>query len=90
MCPGCSKKLNHHSKKREVKRLKKRSKIKSKAESSNSVEDSGEKPCDEITLESAEEDIQTKSEESPWENLKPVEIKTRDEEMEDYLEGLLL
>lgn len=27
---------------------------------------------------------------SPWENLKPVETKTRDEEMEDYLMELLV
>lgn len=29
-------------------------------------------------------------EESPWANIKPAETKSRDEEMEDYLQELLL
>lgn len=95
LCPKCSKKLNYHSKKKEVKRLKKKSKIKSKSSPNDDITgnndgDSSSSNRIEDTAEIDGGNVQAKIDESPWENLKPIEIKTREEEMEDYLEDLLL
>lgn len=95
MCPKCSKKLNYHSKKKEVKRLKKKSKIKSKSApvdgiTANNDNVSGSSSSIEDASEINDGIVQSKIDESPWENLKPIETKTREEEMEDYLEDLLL
>ncbi|KAI4460203.1 acid phosphatase-related [Holotrichia oblita] len=95
LCLKCSKKLNHHSKKKEIKRLKKKSKIKSKStpdddETVNNDNVSGSSSGIDDALEINGDNVQSKIDESPWVNLKPIETKTREEEMEDYLEDLLL
>lgn len=106
LCPMCSQMLNYHSKKREVKRLKKssqRERRSSKNKKRNRSE--GHKPKDspstspesETSGTSSEttsiidstEKVDDTTEESPWANLKPPEQKSREEEMDDYLSGLL-
>ncbi|XP_065156181.1 protein FRA10AC1 homolog [Atheta coriaria] len=96
LCPECSLKLNYHSKKREVKRLKKSSKTgKSKPKEQKAKKDSSDSDSsDDKPSSSHEEQPETGSNEekdsNPWENVKPVETKSRDEEMEEYLDELLL
>lgn len=96
LCPECSLKLNYHSKKREVKRLKKSSKTgKSKPKEQKAKKDlSDSDSSDDKPSSSHEEQPETGSNEekdsNPWENVKPVETKSRDEEMEEYLDELLL
>ncbi|RZC39824.1 FRA10AC1 -like [Asbolus verrucosus] len=94
LCPDCSRKLNHHTKKREVKRLD-RKKHRSRHKKAKKRESGGETPeTSESRVDSESEDAQTEEEsrtvESPWDKHKPVESKSRDEEMEDYLQDLLL
>lgn len=96
LCPECSLRLNYHSKKREVKRLKKSSKTgKSKPKEQKAKKDSSDSDSsDDKPSSSHEEQPETGSNEekdsNPWENVKPVETKSRDEEMEEYLDELLL
>ncbi|XP_017782623.1 PREDICTED: protein FRA10AC1 [Nicrophorus vespilloides] len=85
LCEPCSKKLNYHTKKKEVKRLKKHVKRRS----------SGEKKKDIAEVEKVAEsevikEAQTSEESSPWANVKQTDVKSREEEMEEYLEDLLL
>lgn len=96
LCPECSLKLNYHSKKREIKRLDKPKKPKRKhikrgskdrTTKDNSTSDEGE--CSNSCKIDNDVD-KNKNDESPWANHKPVETKSRDEEMEDYLQDLLL
>ncbi|KAJ8919197.1 hypothetical protein NQ315_012185 [Exocentrus adspersus] len=101
LCPACSEKLNYHSKKKEVKRLQKKS-TKRKGnkktyecdpDSTPSTSSSG--PFVDENKQTAEENneintTETNISESPWESHKPIETKTREEEMEDYLQDLLL
>ncbi|XP_048517585.1 protein FRA10AC1 homolog [Dendroctonus ponderosae] len=88
LCPSCSKKLNHHSKKKEVTRLQRRGNRKekhpqaiapSKATQSRTQAEPEEAPKMELPTEYP-----------AWENHKPVETKSREEEIEDYLEDLLI
>lgn len=88
LCPECSEKLNYKSKKKEVKRLKKKQKIKhDKPESSTEQNsESKESSSDEETQDSGQQKLL----QNPW--LEPVETseKTREEEIDDYLTDLLL
>ncbi|KAL1501775.1 hypothetical protein ABEB36_007040 [Hypothenemus hampei] len=96
LCPSCSKKLNYHHKKREIKRLKKQSKYKKKkSDSKESGSEDETIVCDSSEPESSESrrieaDIPETSNETPWEEHKPEVIKSREEEMEDYLQDLLI
>ncbi|XP_056644316.1 protein FRA10AC1 homolog [Diorhabda sublineata] len=91
LCIDCSKKLNYHSKKKEIKRLKKK-------KSNCKKKDHFQEPScstvisvpEEIEEQNVEEKVSETDKESPWENHKPVEQKSRDEEMEEYLQDLLL
>ncbi|CAH1100851.1 unnamed protein product [Psylliodes chrysocephalus] len=96
LCPECSKKLNHHTKKKEVKRLKKKQSIPKSKET-----DINDEACCSNTKDTSQNNIhqfenvpqesqEKTKDESPWENHKPVEQKSREEEMEDYLQSLLL
>ncbi|EFA12378.1 protein FRA10AC1 homolog [Tribolium castaneum] len=85
LCPDCSLKLNHKSKKREVKRLKSKKKKKVKKR-----EKGDEEGGEEGGTSQPKSDSEPETSESPWDQHKPEEIKTRDEEMEDYLQDLLL
>ncbi|XP_066149261.1 protein FRA10AC1 homolog [Euwallacea fornicatus] len=95
LCPTCSKKLNYHSKKREVTRLKKKEKNRTKKkdikELNSSVESRDKTETSELMKETAGPSRLSQSlDESPWEEHKPVEVKSREEEMEDYLQDLLI
>ncbi|XP_022919561.2 protein FRA10AC1 [Onthophagus taurus] len=87
LCESCSKKLNYHTKRKEVKRLKSKKfkntsmKEKKKSQSCSSTE---------IVEDNNEINEVDKGETSLWANLKPVEIKSREEEIDEYLEELLL
>ncbi|XP_050315681.1 protein FRA10AC1 homolog [Anthonomus grandis grandis] len=92
LCPSCSKKLNYHSKKREVKRLKKKTRIKEK-DSSGKLIDTGHTIVTSEVSKEVDEPSSSSSmvpEESPWDAHKPEEVRTREEEMEDYLQDLLM
>lgn len=110
LCPECSTKLNYHSKKREVKRLK-RSKYNSKIDNNdrNSGSDVKESSTsssvynnsdtntsdnlnnrNEIDRKPKCKEVGANDEQSVWENHKLIEPKSRDEEMDDYLQDLLL
>lgn len=100
LCPDCSKKLNYHSKKREIKRLKKSSlRIKNTQKITNMSYDA-EKPStssidssnqmDNDIVDKCDETNNVSNEESLWENHKQIESKTREEEMDEYLQDLLL
>lgn len=97
LCPDCSAKLNYFSKKREIKRVKRKytcdtTKKKHKSQiRSNDVDKAG--PSAVAELEEPNQltpKLKETLEESPWENVKYTEAKSRDEEMEDYLQDLLL
>lgn len=101
LCPKCSKKLNYHSKKREIKRLSKKNKSretgnlenkKSSSESTNETESLDESCKPSTSNCDSQQDTQgtESTKESPWENHKPAEVKSREEEMEEYLQDLLL
>lgn len=99
LCPECSTKLNYRTKKREVKRLKKHhSDKKGKTKNINPDEGTSSSLCEPQNSDEKESDSDRssettqneKNEDSPWLNQKPVELKSRDEEMEEYLEELLL
>lgn len=96
LCPDCSKKLNYCTKKREVKRLKTKRRSKKRrfssgeggSRASEAEESVGEEEGAERSVESGK-DLEG-ADDSPWTAQKPVEGKSRDEEMEEYLEDLLL
>lgn len=93
LCPDCSKKLNYHTKKREVKRIKQKHKQKyepcSKEGTSTSTHSGNRNQVEDTEPE--ETRIESPQQfQSPWEVQKPIETKSRDEEMEEYLEDLLL
>lgn len=102
LCRNCSKKLNYHSKKREIKRLR-NIKVNSVNISNNKVSENV-KPSTSFTesvCEISEDNMITKNDknnkcklntddESLWENHKQMEPKSREEEMEEYLQDLLL
>lgn len=91
LCEDCSAKLNYHSKKREVKRLKRKrkSKINSEKEISN-VQESTES-LEMIEKEPSACTTSWKEEtQSPWSQKCDVEVKSREEEMDDYLDELLI
>ncbi|CAG9770793.1 unnamed protein product [Ceutorhynchus assimilis] len=102
LCPSCSKKLNYHSKKREVKRLQKKAKYKDKiGETTSTVVKVVEaKDSESISKEDEDSSVRDSSSqieestsqtaETPWEEHKPMETKSREEEMEDYLLDLLI
>nr|CAH7718478.1 unnamed protein product [Callosobruchus chinensis] len=93
LCPGCSKKLNYHTKKREIKRLNKKIHKKPKCNKQSDTQDassSKELPSSQEVNNDSTLVSTSNSVESPWENHKPVEVKSRDEEMEEYLQDLLL
>ncbi|XP_019880586.1 protein FRA10AC1 homolog [Aethina tumida] len=96
LCPDCSYKLNYHTKKREVKRLKRKSKTivfdkKHKKHNSESEEPSTSthKPSPDQQVSIHVPNLEC-SKETTWDQHKPEEIKSREEEMEDYLQDLLL
>lgn len=106
LCPDCSKKLNHHSKKREVKKLKKerrksgRSKYQGNESSSCSSSVSlsiksatdNEKTDDAVVVRTnVEMEKNGESlEKQCWTKPSDVEDKSREEEFDEYLEDLLL
>lgn len=94
LCPDCSKKLNYHTKKREVKRLKRKHHTASKKKKRISTGEGSSKLDDGAESAAANKEIEEKQDEnvddSPWSNQKPVETKSREEEMEEYLDDLLL
>ncbi|CAH0552532.1 unnamed protein product [Brassicogethes aeneus] len=96
LCPECSRKLNYHSKKREVKRLKrkpnkeKKKHIHKSKDKESSIKPSSSAQSTSTTCSEGKNPTKESSKESPWENHKPEEVKSREEEMEDYLEDLLL
>ncbi|KAG5891162.1 hypothetical protein JTB14_000550 [Gonioctena quinquepunctata] len=102
LCDDCSKKLNYHSKKKEVKRLhKKKTPTKDvNYRKSTDKEDivAGTSGGGGLIHEEIEDDENLEKpeaspievDESPWDNHKPVESKSREEEMEEYLQDLLL
>lgn len=103
LCPDCSKKLNYCSKKREIKRLR-RNKPKSVISNNKISEHENAKPStsfpenvsnskhDNIINENDKTNTCTADNEndSLWENHKQIEPKSREEEMEEYLQDLLL
>lgn len=102
LCVECSKLLNYHSKKREVKRLKKKVKDKAKSESMSEDKEKNktknksritESKINEVGTSESLDKVTTENvveKESPWANLNPPDLKSRDEEMDEYLEELLL
>jgi protein FRA10AC1 len=94
LCPDCSRKLNYCTKKREVKRLERRKHGKHKKEKKKRGEGEDVAQTSDSRVESDTEEEspvgQSDTVESPWNNHKPVEVKSREEEMEDYLQDLLL
>ncbi|XP_018574765.1 protein FRA10AC1 [Anoplophora glabripennis] len=99
LCPECSKKLNYHNKKKEVKRLQRKSlrqKINKNTQELNRTDSPSTStkslhPDKQDTEKYDESNIvPTDDLESPWDSHKPLETKSREEEMEDYLQDLLL
>lgn len=106
LCPDCSKKLNHHSTKREVKKLKKErrkhGKSKNKGNSSPSCSTSvrttsdsaaDDEEFDSETLPGKTDDTEKNvdaMEQQCWTKPLDIEDKSREEEFDDYLEDLLL
>lgn len=85
LCPDCSTKLNYHNKKREIKRLKKRiTSSKRKDKKKYETEDDTQEEVPTTSLSKSKEDNQ-----NPWTEKVEVEIKSRDDEMDDYLDELL-
>lgn len=105
MCPSCSEKLNYHSRKREVKRLKKR-KISPKksvdkdvhdedqpktATTSSSLEEVSEIEGTSFEITSHQSSFQKPTtDEGLWKKSQEADLKGRDEEFDDYLNDLLL
>ncbi|KAL3266194.1 hypothetical protein HHI36_010377 [Cryptolaemus montrouzieri] len=92
LCSNCSVKLNYHSKKREIKKAKKNlrtitkgkhQKINKSAEKSVSSPESSEPGSSNVNLNEINED-------SLWiQSNEQIEVKSREDEMEDYLNDLL-
>lgn len=93
LCPDCSTKLNYRTKKREIKRLKRRDKHSKKKQIADNEEVADNESteggsCSDMGETST---VQVQEEaDSPWTTQKQIDLKSRDEEMEDYLEDLLL
>ncbi|XP_060524093.1 protein FRA10AC1 homolog [Cylas formicarius] len=93
LCPTCSHKLNYHSQKREVKRLYNNFKQKAVTYASKNAADTSSISQVESELV---DNVQIESNCNPsvadvsWTDHKPIETKSRDEEMEEYLQDLLL
>lgn len=98
MCPECSEKLNYHSKKREVKRIKKHSKYPNKRSKDSSATTSTASTPAHDTDTSIEttsapilnEPAHQQLEQIFWTKSTNEEEKTREEEFDDYLADLLL
>lgn len=92
--------MNYHSKKREIKRLEKKarkpgSKKAISTDACCSTSATSEVADDELVQqENAHSEIEktsaVDSTESPWDHHKPDEVKSREVEMEDYLQDMLL
>lgn len=102
LCPECSEKLNYHSKKREVKRIKKKSKHKKRssddggaASSSLATSDSAV-PMEELQTTQEPDNCghndvaQKQLEQIFWAKSTNEEEKTREDEFDEYLADLLL
>jgi protein FRA10AC1 len=100
LCDLCSEKLNYHSKKREVKRLKKQHKSKSTGTKEPSTRGSTIDPqsptsSQRISQEREEspirqEQIDPITEDDLWKQKNEPELRGRDEEFDEYLADLLL
>lgn len=105
LCPGCSDKLNYHTRKREVKRLKRKTKRKSSSSKSAKTDvQLQQSPSTSHRSQSEEAEpvddepppFETRSiqepidDESLWKKNNEVDVKGRDEEFDDYLADLLL
>lgn len=103
LCPACSEKLNFHTKKREIKRMKKKrkrsrsgtgdneSKKKSQKETASTSREN-ESSTDNFQSESVDtEDIPEQVQSNIWsQNYQADMEKSREEELDGYLEDLLL
>lgn len=100
LCPSCSTKLNYHSKKREIKRIKHKLKHKkdellkstlNKKKSANDEEKStvelGVLPSASTSTENTRMDLK---DDDTWAQQKVIEVKSREDEMQEYLDDLLL
>lgn len=102
LCPSCSEKLNHHTIKREIKRLKRNKTKKSVSRQRSSTEvipdvPSTSEPVEPTTPEDDSEDESPRrqpakpiDDETLWKKTDETELKGRDEEFDDYLADLLL
>lgn len=101
LCDSCSEKLNYHSKKREIKRLKKQHKSKSTGIKEPSIRGSTidpQSPSTSLTRISQDreespikqEQIDPITEDELWKQKNDVELRGRDEEFDEYLADLLL
>lgn len=106
LCPDCSDKLNYHSKKREIKRLKKNTKhnkhngnprsISPSVQSTSSrINDEGESsagtiPSDNAMQTAGSDAAQQQLEQIFWAKTTNEEEKTREEEFDEFLADLLL
>lgn len=99
LCADCSEKLNYHTRKREVKRLAKKSTSKRSSskplDPTSASHSSTEEPpledekCEEI-IEFRQEAHSSKTDENLWKQSDEAELKGRDEEFDEYLADLLL
>lgn len=93
MCPPCSVKLNYHSKKREVKRIKKSAKkhIPSSKNEIKIATNVNIDPGNEVNASSSRDDkCYNLKNTDEWEQQKTEDVKSREDEMEEYLQDLLL
>ncbi|XP_044747949.1 protein FRA10AC1 [Coccinella septempunctata] len=89
LCSECSAKLNYHSLKREVKRLKKKGKSKNRFVKEQNVETGVTKNLDEKVEEKPTGSNMAEESQNPWSQKIDIEIKSREEEMDEYLDELL-
>uniref|UniRef100_A0A6M2DGY9 Protein fra10ac1 log isoform x2 plutella xylostella n=1 Tax=Xenopsylla cheopis TaxID=163159 RepID=A0A6M2DGY9_XENCH len=95
LCPDCSVKLNYKSKKREIKRLKSSKKIKKLSKTSEATKEkiSIKNKTDQESESDKEIDKEPSSSsgtENPWTKSQVIEEKSREDEIDEYLEMLLL
>ncbi|XP_070507632.1 protein FRA10AC1 homolog [Chironomus tepperi] len=100
LCDSCSEKLNYHSKKREIKRLKKQHKSKSSGTKEPSIRGSTIDPQSPSTSQrisqereespNRQEQIDPIDDDDLWKRKSGPEIRGRDEEFDEYLADLLL
>lgn len=105
LCPPCSEKLNFHSKKREVKRLKKkekkehrRSKSRETSSQETEVSENKSKETSQESPANPEREVHQNQpttshyhDDSIWSKKNPeVEEKSREDEFDEYLQDLLL